>query len=99
MSKISVDEVKKIARLGGLQLSAEQSLEYQTQFEKLLQNFESLNGVDVSNVEPLYHPVDENHFRNDEVPAEALPRKTLLSNSPDHDDVHFRLGRILGGAE
>src|SRR6478672_2962808 len=99
MSKISEEQVRKIARLGGLQLNEVDVSKYQKQFEDLLQHFDSLNAADVAGVEPLYHAVDENHFRKDEEAAETLTRTELLNNSPDHDDVNFRLGRILGGAE
>jgi aspartyl-tRNA(Asn)/glutamyl-tRNA(Gln) amidotransferase subunit C len=99
MSKISEEQVRKIARLGGLHLNDADVSQYQKQFEVLLQHFDSLNQAEVAGIEPLYHAVDENHFRNDEDSPETLSRNELLNNSPDHDDVNFRLGRILGGAE
>ncbi len=99
MAKITIEDVQKIARLSGLNLDTDDLQKYQIQFENLLQHFESLNAAVVSGVEPLYHAVDENNFRDDDQEAESFPRKSLLANSPDHDDVNFRLGRILGGAE
>jgi len=99
MAQITADDVRKIARLGGLHLSDEALQKYQKQFEDLLQHFESLNSAGVEGVQPLYHAVDENIFRDDDEPADALPRATLLENAPDHDEVHFRLGRILGAVE
>ncbi len=91
--------VKKIARLAGLRLNESELATAQIDFEKLLEHFSSLNEIDLSNTEPLYHLVNENHFRNDGNEPETIPRKALLGNAPDHDESHFRLGRILGGAE
>jgi aspartyl-tRNA(Asn)/glutamyl-tRNA(Gln) amidotransferase subunit C len=99
MPRISAEEVKKVARLAGLRIEDSRIPAIQEDFEKILDHFSSLNELNLEGVEPLYHLIAENHLRNDEAAAETLNRKELLSNSPDHDESHFRLGRILGGAE
>lgn len=55
---LSPEEVKKIAHLARLNLSAEDIAHYGPQLSNILNFIEQMNQVDTSAIEPLAHPFD-----------------------------------------
>ncbi len=55
---LTPDEVKKIAHLARLNLSAEEITRFTPELSKILQFIEQMNAVDTSNIEALAHPLD-----------------------------------------
>jgi aspartyl-tRNA(Asn)/glutamyl-tRNA(Gln) amidotransferase subunit C len=55
---LSPEEVKKIAHLARLNLSAEDIAHYGPQLSTILNFIEQMNAIDTSTVEPLAHPFD-----------------------------------------
>lgn len=63
---ISVDEVKKIARLARLELTPAEEIHYASTISAVLNYMEILNEVDTAHVEPTYRGIDlKNVVRND----------------------------------
>ncbi len=74
---ISKEEVKHIAQLARIKLSADQIEKYQRELSAILDFVGELSKVDTSNVEPIKQITGlESVFRKDE------PRKLLESDSP-----------------
>ncbi|AEH51148.1 Asp-tRNA(Asn)/Glu-tRNA(Gln) amidotransferase subunit GatC [Pseudothermotoga thermarum] len=88
---IKVDDalVKRLEELARLKLTDEQRKSIQKDMNEILQYMELLNEVDVSNVEPMYTPVEESAtLREDEVkPFENL--HLLRSNFPKERSGHI----------
>jgi aspartyl/glutamyl-tRNA(Asn/Gln) amidotransferase subunit C (EC 6.3.5.-) len=55
--KIGKEEVKHIAKLARLGLSEREIEKYQKELSKILDYIEKLKEIDVSNVEPTFHPL------------------------------------------
>ena len=53
---INIETIEHIAKLARLGLDASQKAAAISQLEQMLGVFEALNVIDVSNVEPLFHP-------------------------------------------
>lgn len=96
MSKLSIEDVKKNARLSGLSISDEEAKRYQQEFQAILEYVEQLDAVDTSGLEPTYQVTGlSNVTRDDEVIDYGLSRAQLLENAPEHQDGALKVERVL----
>ena len=96
MSKLSRDDVLKLARLSRLRLTDEEIEKYRTELSSILEYVQILNAVDVTGLEPTYQVTGlKNVMRPDEIkPYQAKP-KELLKNAPAIQDNQFKVRRVL----
>ena len=90
-------QVRHVARLARLALSAEDEERFAAQLQNVLGYIERLQAVDVSGVEPLSFAGDSQGglaLREDEV-APSLPREKVLAQAPQADEQAFLVPRIL----
>ncbi len=98
-SAITLDDVRKVAKLARLSPSDEQLQRYQGELSAILAYVQRLQELDLSGVEPLANPVEEtNRLRADE-PHAGLPQSTLVGIAPKATEGLVRVPRILGGDE
>ena len=89
------EEVKKVALLARLELDEGEISLQAKHLNRLLQQFEALQTLDVTGVEPTSHSVPMfNIFRKDIV-QESLTREETLQNAPESRDGCFIVPRIL----
>ncbi|BBD72622.1 aspartyl/glutamyl-tRNA(Asn/Gln) amidotransferase subunit C [Sulfodiicoccus acidiphilus] len=90
--KIEVDEelVKRLESLSLIELKGEEREEIKEDLEKILAFFSKLDQLDLSEVEPTFHPVSGGKMRKDE-PEDPLPVNLALSNAK-----RTREGYIVG---
>jgi aspartyl-tRNA(Asn)/glutamyl-tRNA(Gln) amidotransferase subunit C len=95
---ISIDQVRKIAKLSRLNI-AEQDLErYAQQLSVILDHMSVLEEIDVKGVEPMYHACQDSHqWREDEV--KEFDSDLLLSRSIAVKARAFCVPRIIVGEE
>jgi aspartyl-tRNA(Asn)/glutamyl-tRNA(Gln) amidotransferase subunit C len=93
---LSVDEVRRIARLAQLELSPEEERLFQGQLSAILDHVEQMKELDVSGVEPMTHalageglPLREDLARPGLAPDEAL------ANAPAREGTCFKVPRII----
>ena len=90
-------QVRHVARLARLALSAEEEERFAAQLQHVLEYIERLDAVDVSGVEPLSFAGDEKGglpLRED-APRESLPREKVLAQAPKADGEAFVVPRII----
>jgi aspartyl-tRNA(Asn)/glutamyl-tRNA(Gln) amidotransferase subunit C len=93
--KITREEVKRVAALARLELSAAEELALTQQLDNILQCMENLNQLDTTHVEPLAHVVDiVNAFREDRVVNRPAP-DALLANAPEKESDFFKVPKII----
>ncbi len=92
---LSIDQVRKVARLARLELSEPDLARMQQQLSAILDYIDKLNELDTTDVEPLAHPLPvSNVFRPDaEVPS--LPPDAALQNAPDRVDNYFGVPAVF----
>lgn len=96
MSKITIDDVRKVAALSGLVLSDEELETYRGQFEEIINYIDRLNKVDTTGIEPTYQVIDlHNVVREDEVIDYGVSQADLLKNAPATEDNQLKVGRVL----
>ena len=90
-------QVRHVARLARLALSAEDEERFAAQLQNVLGYIERLQAVDVSGVEPLSFAGDARDalaLREDAVEP-SLPREKVLAQAPQADEQAFLVPRIL----
>jgi aspartyl-tRNA(Asn)/glutamyl-tRNA(Gln) amidotransferase subunit C len=96
MSKLSRDDVLKLARLSRLRLSDEEAEKFRTELSEILDYVEKLNAVDTAGLEPTYQVTGlKNVMRPDELRDYGYKPEDLLSNAPDKQDNQFKVRRVL----
>ncbi|MBM5826377.1 MAG: Asp-tRNA(Asn)/Glu-tRNA(Gln) amidotransferase subunit GatC [Cyanobacteria bacterium M_surface_10_m2_119] len=96
MSKISADDVRKVAQLARLDLPEEKITTYTSQLERILDYVAHLEAVDTEGVPPTTRAVEVvNVTRRDQVEATPV-REKLLNQAPQREGDFFRVPRILG---
>ena len=90
-------QVRHVARLARLQLSAEEEERFAAQLGHVLEYIERLQAVDVSGVEPLGFAGDADAAAplREDTPRPGLDRETVLSQAPQQDGKAFVVPRII----
>jgi aspartyl-tRNA(Asn)/glutamyl-tRNA(Gln) amidotransferase subunit C len=94
---LSLEEVRRIAALARLRLSPEEEQVFRGQLSAILEHVAVLEGLDVSNVEPMTHALaagDAPALRED-VERPGLSHEEALGNAPDREGTAFRVPRII----
>jgi aspartyl-tRNA(Asn)/glutamyl-tRNA(Gln) amidotransferase subunit C len=96
---LSLEDVKKVAKLGRLELSDADLVLMQQQLSAILDYVTQLNELDTSDVEPLAHPLPiENVFRPDE-PVPSLSVDAALQNAPNRVGDYFGVPAVFDNDE
>jgi aspartyl-tRNA(Asn)/glutamyl-tRNA(Gln) amidotransferase subunit C len=96
MSKLSRDDVLKLAALSKLTLSDEEVEKLRGELSRILDYVEVLNQVDVAGLEPTYQVTGlKNVTRPDEIKDYGYGPQDLLKNAPATQDNQFKVKRIL----
>lgn len=94
--ELSREEVEKVALLGRLLLTPEETERMRSQLGQIVGYVQSLSELDTERVEPMAHAVERvNVFRADEV-RPSLPRQEALANAPHHDPECYLVPAVLG---
>ena len=90
------EEVRKVALLARLEL-AEGELDAQAaNLNNLLEQFEKLQALDVTGIEPTSHAIPMVNVLRDDVLRPSLSRDEVLANAPEASDGCFVVPRVLG---
>jgi aspartyl-tRNA(Asn)/glutamyl-tRNA(Gln) amidotransferase subunit C len=96
MSKLSRDDVLKLASLSKLKLTDEEVDRFTTELSKILNYVEMLDEVDATGLEPTYQITGlTNVTRPDEVHDYGYKPEELLKNAPAQENNQFKVKRVL----
>ena len=97
MSKLSRDDVLKLAQLARLDLTEAELDEYAVELTEILQYVEQLSSVDVKGLKPTNQVTGlTNVTREDEIRDYGYKTKDLLENLPEVKDDQIKVKRMLG---
>ncbi|MFM8525466.1 MAG: Asp-tRNA(Asn)/Glu-tRNA(Gln) amidotransferase subunit GatC [Cyanobacteriota bacterium] len=95
MSRISADDVRKVAKLARLELPEAKIATYTGQLERILDYVAHLEQVDTEGVPPTTRAVEVvNVTRPDHVEPTPV-REELLNQAPQREGDFFRVPKIL----
>ena len=92
---IERDQVVHIAVLARIGISDADIDVYASQLSDIIDQFEILNELDTSGVEPTGHADDLRGVMRDDTPADSLTSDATLSNAPRRDGDFFRVKAVL----
>ncbi len=89
------DQVHKVAHLARLDLTEAEETQFATQLSGILDYFEQLSELDVSDVAPTTRAIDvSNVFRPDQLQPYG-DRDQILDGAPDREGEFFRVPKII----
>jgi aspartyl-tRNA(Asn)/glutamyl-tRNA(Gln) amidotransferase subunit C len=96
MSKLSRDDILKLAALSKLRLSDEEIERLQGELAEILDYVKQLDEVDTKGLSPTYQVSGlKNVFRKDEIKDYGYKKDELLKNAPALQDGQFKVKRVL----
>ena len=95
MTKISKDEVKKVAELARLELNQNEINNHAQQLEKILEYIKQLEKIDTNNIPCTTRAIEvTNAFRKDEK-KNYQHIEELLNLAPSREDKFFKVPKII----
>ena len=93
--KITIDEVKHIAKLSKLDIPNDKLDYYVSELSQILDYFDIISKVDTSNVKPLINISDNiNIYRNDK-PEKGVDKNKFIKNCPETFGNYIKVPKIL----
>jgi aspartyl-tRNA(Asn)/glutamyl-tRNA(Gln) amidotransferase subunit C len=93
--KITVEDVKHIARLSRLSMSDSEIEIFSGQLSSIIEYVEQLNSLDTGNIEPISHLIPLKNVMRDDILLGSLDRESALQNAPDATDKFYRVPKII----
>ena len=96
MSKLTPDDVLKLAALSRLKLSEDEIKQFSEELPKILDYVEVLQSVDTEGLEPTYQLTGlKNVMRKDKAKAYQAKPADLLKQAPATENNQFKVKRVL----
>lgn len=97
--RVAVEDVKRVAELAYLELTAEEEVRMQRDLNAILDHVAQLNELDTSSVEPMAQVSEvlggaSSALRPD-TPRPALPRETVMASAPETDGSFFKVPKVI----
>lgn len=97
MSKLTHEDILKLARLARLQLTDEEVDEYAGELSEILQYVEQLAAVDVNGLKPTNQVTGlVNVTREDEIKSYGYDPQDLRKNLPEVENNQIKVKRMIG---
>jgi aspartyl-tRNA(Asn)/glutamyl-tRNA(Gln) amidotransferase subunit C len=94
--KLTHDQVRHVAKLSRLRLSDGEVEHFAHQLSAVLDYVAKIEELDVSQVEPMAHPMDAANVFRDDVPEPGMAIDAALGNAPRRDGDFFEVPKVLG---
>jgi aspartyl-tRNA(Asn)/glutamyl-tRNA(Gln) amidotransferase subunit C len=95
MSKINIDEVKKVAKLSRLKITDEEASKMAIDLDNILEYASKINELNTENIEPTSHSMPLKNVLRDDVVIESLDRNKIMSNGPDVENGFYKVPKII----
>jgi aspartyl-tRNA(Asn)/glutamyl-tRNA(Gln) amidotransferase subunit C len=95
-SKLTKEQVKKIAQLANLELTEPEVEQFTAQLEEVIDyNVEKLNLVDTEKVEPLLNVSGQVNYLREDIPEPSLTQDEAIKNAKKTHNGFFEVDQIL----
>jgi len=92
---VTVEDVRKVARVARLGLTADEEKKFTKDFTDILQAFSSLNKAKTTSVAPAFHPIPlPSTLREDRIEA-SLTQEEALANSKNTEKGYFKGPKVV----
>ncbi len=93
--KIDQDQLKRIETLARLQLTEDEEDRLRDQLSQILDHVETIDELDLEDVEPLTHPLDLSNVMRADERQDSLNAKAVLRNAPQRTGQFFKVPQII----
>lgn len=93
---ITQDDVRHAAKLSRLALTDREIDQFTGQLGAILTYIQKLNELDVQDVRPMPHALDQHNVFRDDQPAPGLAPDAALTNAPAKEGPFFKVPKVLG---
>ncbi|MEM0091475.1 MAG: Asp-tRNA(Asn) amidotransferase subunit GatC [Saccharolobus sp.] len=93
--EVNSELIKHLENLSLIKLSEIEEKNIENDIRNILNFFSKINELDLSNVEPLFHPLSQGRLRKD-LPKEPLSRDSALANVKRKQDGYIIGPRTYG---
>jgi len=94
--RITLEQVKHVAKLARLDLSADKLAQFTTQLESILEYVAAIGAVDTGAAQPFTHALPLTNVLREDVAKDSLPVDQVLLNAPDSDPPFFKVPKVIG---
>jgi len=103
MSAVSVEDVRRVAELANLELTAEEEPRMQRDLNAVLGYIAQLNEVDTAGIEPMAQVGDvlgaSNDFAGEALRVDAvrpsIDRRAVMAAAPESDGRFFKVPKVI----
>lgn len=97
MSHLSKEKIKSLANQLMFDLTEQEIIEIQHEFNTLIEQMSLLNEIDTSEVEPMVYPFESptTYLRDDEDVPTHLTMKQVMMNAPDAQYDYFVVPKVV----
>jgi aspartyl-tRNA(Asn)/glutamyl-tRNA(Gln) amidotransferase subunit C len=92
---IDSEQVRKVANLARLELTADEEAQFTTQLGSILDYIEQLNQLDVTNIAPTTRAIDVSNVTREDILQPYADREAILNSAPQQEGDFFRVPKIL----
>lgn len=93
--KLTDEEIKRIALLARLGISEDEVEKFRGQLSDILENFEILQEVDTSEVQPTSQVTGLRNVVKDDEVIPSLTQGEIMANAPREEDGFFKIRAVL----
>lgn len=94
--KITIEEVKYVAKLANLELTSEEEAKFADQLGEVIDyNMGLLSEVNTDNVDPLFQVNDDTNRHRDDETQPSLTQEQVLKNASSTHNGFFKVKAIL----
>lgn len=88
-TRLTLQQIAHVARLARLSLSEQEMLQMERHLNNLMAQFERLQELDTTGVEPTAHSFPVYNVFREDVVKPSLPAQEVLQNAPEQRDGCF----------
>ena len=92
---LSLDQVKKIAKLSRIKMTDNQLKNMRVELENIFNHIDVIQKAATEKIEPTGHSVNLDSVFRDDVVEKSAPVKEVLKNAPKQDDDFFTVRKII----
>lgn len=93
---IDIEQVRKVANLARLELSAEEEAQFATQLSSILDYVQQLDELDTTEVAPTARAIEVSNITRPDQLETFDDREAILGCAPEREDDYFKVPKILG---
>lgn len=96
---IDREQVRKVALLARLDLTPAEEERFTSQLGSILDYFEQLSELDVSDVPPTARAIDVSNVTRSDTLQPYPERESILESAPEQEGDYFKVPKILNAEE